>query len=453
MTTEHLVGIDLGTSSVKVAVTDLAGAELSHGSAPLSWTTVPTGAETTLADFRRLALTAVDEALRQAPAGPVLAIGITGMAEAGSVFDAHGVAMTPVIAWHDTRGREEADRLTDGVGAQTFVDVTGLPVSTTPTILKLAWLTHNTRPLAAADYWLGVPEGLAHALGAAPVADLSLSCRTGLLDLDRLRWWPDAVEWLGAPAGLLPEIVPSGTNLGTVPASLDVPGALHGATITVAGHDHLTASFGAGATGQGDLFDSCGTAEALVRPTAPIEAAIRSQAVADGLSVSWHVLPGLQALIAATRTGLVLSSVLHSVAPGEQASTDNDAAGPAWHQAVQSATNEFVTLARLMEKYSGTPQRTVAAGGWTQSRSLMAAKHRARGPIVLPRVQEAAARGAALMGAVAAGCFGSAFDAPPPAAQPWVDGDLHDDPTAQPGHKFLNQVPGTKERVPHERHP
>jgi hypothetical protein len=42
---------------------------------------------------------------------------------------------------------------------------------------------------------------------------------------------------------------------------------LRGAILTVAGHDHPVASLAAGALSSGALFDSCGTAEALVRVT------------------------------------------------------------------------------------------------------------------------------------------------------------------------------------------
>ena len=39
--------------------------------------------------------------------------------------------------------------------------------------------------------------------------------------------------------------------------------------LTVGGHDHLAAAVGAGAAGEGDVLDSCGTAEAFVRAIAP----------------------------------------------------------------------------------------------------------------------------------------------------------------------------------------
>src|SRR4029453_11944210 len=92
---------------------------------------------------------------------------------------------------------------------------------------------------------------------------------------------------------------------------------LAGATLTVAGHDHLGASVGAGATRPGDLFDSCGTAEALIRavrpPVAPEDV---SRLVAANLTVGWHVLPGRNALLGSSRAGLALRRFLGPLGVG-----------------------------------------------------------------------------------------------------------------------------------------
>ena len=94
---------------------------------------------------------------------------------------------------------------------------------------------------------------------------MSLAARTGLLDqdtascgrrpwiasthcefADRRRWsWP-APRSAGQP-------------------DPTVPAALHGAVLTIAGHDHPVAAVGCGVTGAHEIFDSFGTAEALVR--------------------------------------------------------------------------------------------------------------------------------------------------------------------------------------------
>jgi len=469
-----LVGIDLGTSAVKAAVTTTDGEELGHGASTLEWIPVATGAETTLTVVRRHALAAVTDALARAPAGRVLGVGVTGMAEAGVLLDHEERPVAPIIVWHDTRGRREAEQLEAALGTGRFSATTGLPVSATPTIMKLAWLKRHGDAVARAHRWLGVPEALVHSLGAAPVADLSLACRTGFLDLERRSWWQEAIDWLDAPDLLLGELVPSGTRLGTVDG--DAPARLKGAVLTVAGHDHLTAAFGAGAIGEGDVFDSCGTAEALLWATRPLGHGTLARAVADGLSVSWHVLPGMQALIASAPTGLFLNSVLERLgctaaeardALDQAAARLSDPPGPrldelsadaligaagnrrspeqVWRVAVDAATAELADVLTVVAQYGGTFGRLIATGGWTRSQLVLAAKRRRFGAIALPQVTQAGARGAALMAGVAGGLYGGPLDAPLPRLTSLTTAAAPGSHLTLPRHQPHICVPGPKE--------
>src|SRR5437660_1493656 len=74
--------------------------------------------------------------------------------------------------------------------------------------------------------------------------DLSLAARLG-----------------GGGEAFLPPTAPAGTPAGRVTRA--VSGLRH-AVLTVAGHDHLCASVGAGIV-PSEVFDSCGTAEAVLR--------------------------------------------------------------------------------------------------------------------------------------------------------------------------------------------
>lgn len=69
-----------------------------------------------------------------------------------------------------------------------------------------------------------------------------------------------------------------------------------GAALAIGGHDHLCTAFGAGAVGEGETLDSCRTAEAFVRASAPLSPARVQAAVAHGICVGWHVVDGMQAL-------------------------------------------------------------------------------------------------------------------------------------------------------------
>jgi sugar (pentulose or hexulose) kinase len=428
-----LVGIDAGTTYCKAAaVSASSGAELAIGRARTPWEQVETGAEL---DPRAL-LTAVVEAARDVLgrlSDPrVLAVGVTSMAETGVLLDGAGDPLTRAIAWHDVRGRRAAGELVAEVGEQAFMVGTGLAPTHVPTVSKLRWLERRQPGLlGSAHLWLSVAEWIVHGLGGRPVAELSLASRTGLLDRDRRRWWSELVEWSGARESMLPELVAAGEPAGRVGRILPEAG---GAVLTVAGHDHLCAAVGAGATEPDAVFDSCGSAEAFIRAVVPpVDAARALWAVQRNLQLGWHVLPGLYALQGGFPTGLGLLRVLRLLGVREEERQELEAAalgadastlrlaglieerasllGIGWHPsraevwraAVDEVARLDVELLGLIEEVAGGRGRLVVTGGWSRSPALMAAKRAVLGELECPEVDEPGARGAALLAGRAAG--------------------------------------------------
>jgi sugar (pentulose or hexulose) kinase len=439
-----LVGVDVGTTACKAAVVRAGdGAEVAHGAVPTPWTVVPSGAEVAPARLLDAALAATAEALAGAPGGQVVAAGVTSMAETGVLLDGHGRPLAPAIAWHDARGEAEAARLEADLGGERFSARTGLPVRPLFSIAKYAWLRANHPEVARAVRWLSVAEWVVHGLGGEQVAELSLASRTGLLDLERRAWWEEALAWAGATPGLLAGLVQAGSPAGRADGAR-LP-RLAGAALTVAGHDHLSASVGAGATRPGDLFDSSGTAEALIRAVPPpVAPADVGRLVAAQVTVGWHVLPGQHALLGASRAGLGLRRFLDllgvdeqgraeldraaAAAPpgsgglavrdvfGETAALEGIGADPApalvWRAALEAVTQRAAELRAHIESVAGPSRRLVLAGGWARSPAARSVKRALLGPFEWPRVTEAGARGAALLAGVAAGRYAGLGDLP-----------------------------------------
>jgi hypothetical protein len=66
-----------------------------------------------------------------------------------------------------------------------------------------------------------------------------------------------------------------------------------------------------GATGLGDVFDSCGTAEAILRSArAPVEPQVLVEAAARGITVGCHVVPERQVLLGFFKAGMALRRFL-----------------------------------------------------------------------------------------------------------------------------------------------
>lgn len=448
--TDLLLGIDVGTSACKAAVVDRGGVERAQGQSAMPWRRVPTGAEAECEALFEAAVAASRAALSGAPEGRVCAVGVTSMAETGALLDSRGRPLAPAIAWHDARGHDESGRIDDDLGAERFVESTGLPASPLCSLAKLRWLGEHRPVTRSAARWLSVAEWVVRRLGGRDVAELSLASRTGLLDLSARAPFSEALAWAGLPDDLLGEIVPAGTPAGAVHAP-ELP-ECHGAVLTVAGHDHLVAGVGVGVVAPGDVLDSCGTAEALVRVVAPpLSGDQVRRSVAGGVTVGWHLAEGRQALLGSLWSGLALQEVLDELEVGEsdraKLSVDalaTEAAVPAldlelhsldrrslqlpagvaperiWRGAIDAVAAEVEAVLAHIETVAGPRRRVVVAGGWARDEAVLASKT-SLGAVEAPPVVEAGARGAALLGGVAARIFAS-VDALPPLPIPAAAG-------------------------------
>ncbi|GIF63613.1 xylulose kinase [Asanoa ishikariensis] len=437
--TELVAGVDLGTTDTKAVLTRPDGETVAFARKPTTWTHKPDGRlETTGAalanDVLRALAAAVDEA-EKSTGGPVkiTGIGIAGLAESGVILDEHGNETSPVIAWFDERGMAELTAQGPAFVSE-FPRRTGLPFGTQWSLPKLLWMRDAGIRLDHASRWLNMPEYVAYALTGERVSEPSLASRTGLLDQATGRPWSEALERIGVKAAFLPELLAAGQRAGTVKINNH---ALNGAAVTVAGHDHPVAAIGAGATGPEDLFNSCGTAEVLLRSVPRILTDDeRSTLVGLGVDAGRHVLPGHGVLIGGMRSGLVMRRVLALVGADEPARRDEldrrwrpdtakgdgvtvlpaaphdndvtlrlrDGAGPdqLWAATLAYLNEQTEALLAAVNSVVGEHRTAVAAGGWTRMDSVRTAKAAVIPRLRISALEQPGARGAAMFAACAA---------------------------------------------------
>jgi sugar (pentulose or hexulose) kinase len=399
-----LLGLDVGTTSTKAAVIDLDGNELAHGRAPMPWTSLPTGAEIAPEALLACAVEAARDALETA--GPVAAVGVSSMAETGILLARDGrPAGAPAIAWHDSRGADEAERIASDL--EGFAATTGLPPSELCSLAKLRWLRDHDPAARDGVRWLNVAEFIVHGLGGHQTAELSLASRTGWLDLESRTVWRDALDWAGAPEDFLPPPAVAGTPAGEVTAPELL--AARGAVLAVGGHDHLSAAVGAGAVGEGDVLDSSGTAEAFIRAIAPLPREKVAETVAQGMTVGWHAVPDRMCLLGAQWSGQMLSEVVERLGRDreelerEAAAEEVSGAAAEYRAALEQVGRGGAEILERMAAIAGPHRRLVVAGGWAEGEAAQAAKAKWLGPFEMTSTTYAGARGAALTAGRAAG--------------------------------------------------
>ena len=431
-----LIGLDVGTTSVKAVVLGLDGRELAWSRVATRWAIAPDGVEHDPLDLVEVARQASRAAAGQLEAAHVLGIGITSFAESGVLLDRRGRPLAPLIAWHDERDRPDLDALAAELGPDQFGRHTGLPMWPQWSLTKHRWLLRHRPQTRDAVRRLNVAEWIARSLGGEEATEQSLASRTGWLDLVTRQWWADGLDWSGARTSLFPPLVVSGSPLGEVSPSGGIA-EIAGAVITVAGHDHQAAAIGLGAAGPGEEVDSCGSAEALVRtiPAGLPEAAILGLTRA-GITVGWHALPGHWAILGATQGGLDLRRALTQLGLtpedaarldryGEARSGEDRLAAGAvssadartarrWRSTLNEVAAQGLAVHEAISRAAGPHRALTVTGGWSRSQALMTIKRRLYGSLSLSPVREPGARGAALLAGLAAGVYPSVADFPPP---------------------------------------
>jgi sugar (pentulose or hexulose) kinase len=433
MRSRLFIGLDVGTTTSKAVVFTEDGDPVASGRANTPWTITTSGAELDATALLEAAKIAVAEALSECPPGPIDGLGVASLAESGVLLDRRGEPVAPVIAWHDTRDQAELADLRDVVSAHDFSATTGLPFRQQWSLTKHRWLLNNVPSAREAVRRLNVAEWIVRGLGGEQASEQSLASRTGWLRLAERSWWHETLAWSGVSEAMLPPLVTAGTPLGRVSADAGLS-RLTGAALTVAGHDHQAAVVGAGADGAGDELDSCGTAEAMVRTIAPgLTPPVIAELAARGITTGWHAVADNWCLLGATQGGLALQRVLgllgktkadlpaldaeaialpmpeiQVVAPafGKVDILDvADGDGPAhlWRAALEAVTAQAAQIHDAMSAVSGVHRRLVVTGGWSRSEGLIAVKRRRFGELTRADVNEAGARGAALLAARAAG--------------------------------------------------
>ncbi|MCI6574174.1 MAG: glycerol kinase GlpK [Actinomycetaceae bacterium] len=147
----------------------------------------------------------------------VAAVGITNQRETTIVWDRHtGMPIYNAIVWQDTRSQDIVDRLASKGGEDRFRFIVGETLSTYASITKLMWILENVpgarEKAEAGDLFFGNPDtwviwNLTGGInGGIHVTDVTNASRTMLMDLHTLTWREDICEIAGIPMSMLPDI-------------------------------------------------------------------------------------------------------------------------------------------------------------------------------------------------------------------------------------------------------
>ena len=257
------LGIDIGTSSVKVVVVDGEQAILATATAPL---TVSRPHELWSEQDPQDWWAAVEQAVAELrhKAGPawheIKAIGLSGQMHGAVLLDEAGLPIRPAILHNDGRSHAEAQELNRRLPKiGTIAGVPAMPGFAAP---KLLWMArHEPDVLDRAKHLLLPKDYVRFRMTGGFATDMCDASGALLLDGAKREWSPAIAAAVGIPLSKLPTPLEGSTVSGLLQGVVAKAWGLAPGTIVATGAgDAAAGAVASGAVNAGDAFISLGTA-------------------------------------------------------------------------------------------------------------------------------------------------------------------------------------------------
>lgn len=290
----YYIGIDLGTSAVKLLLVDENGAILNEVTReyPLEFPR-PGWSQQDPEDWKKAVLEGIPALLSGFDAGAVAGIGCGGQMHGLVVLDDRDRVIRPAILWNDGRTAAEVDYLNNEVGKERLSALTANIAFAGFTAPKLLWMRkHEPENFAKIAKIMLPKDYINYVLTGVHCTDCSDASGMLLLDVEHKRWSAEMLALCGVKPEQMPKLFESYQVVGTVKPELARSLGLSNHVQVVAGAgDNAAAAVGTGVVGEGGCNLSLGTSGTLFISSERFRPdphnALHAFAHADG---GWHLM-------------------------------------------------------------------------------------------------------------------------------------------------------------------
>ena len=258
----YYIGIDLGTSAVKLLLVEGNGRILNTVSReyPLLLPR-PGWSEQEPAAWWEAVCAGMPELLRGFDAQQVAGIGCGGQMHGLVTLDAEDRVIRPAILWNDGRSSEEVAYLNETVGRDRLSACTANIAFAGFTAPKILWMRKHEPENYSRIAKIMLPKDyINYRLTGVHACDYSDASGMLLLDVKNKCWSAEMLSLCGVSAGQMPKLVESFEVIGTVkPACADALGLPAGVRVVGGAGDNAAAAVGTGTVGDGACIISLGT--------------------------------------------------------------------------------------------------------------------------------------------------------------------------------------------------
>ncbi|MDQ0428744.1 xylulokinase [Planomicrobium stackebrandtii] len=261
---KYVIGVDLGTSAVKILLVDQQGnvAKTISKSYPLihekngySEQDPKHWVEQTAAGLKEM-LSAFGE-----NAEDIEGISFSGQMHGLVLLDSDNKVLRPAILWNDTRTTAQCQQIYDVVGQERLLEITKNPALEGFTLPKILWVQKNEPELFGKVKSFVLPKDyLRYKMTGKLEMEFSDAAGTLLLDVSSKQWSQEICDLLELDVSICPPLVDSHDEVGTVTKEFaEVSGLSPSTRVFAGGADNACGAIGAGILEEGKTFCSIGT--------------------------------------------------------------------------------------------------------------------------------------------------------------------------------------------------
>ncbi|QAS53593.1 xylulokinase [Halobacillus litoralis] len=265
----HVIGVDLGTSAVKLLLVDRTGGIAAEVSKPYPLIQEKSGYSEQDPDvWVEQTLAGLEELVQQAPCPPeeIEGISFSGQMHGLVLLDDERNPLRNAILWNDTRTTKQCHDINRLVGEEQLLAITKNPALEGFTLPKILWVKENEPELYEKAATFVLPKDyLRYRLTGELAMDYSDAAGTLLLDLVSNQWSEEICETVGVDPALCPPLVGSHEQTGHLDSvSAGRTGLTMNTKVFAGGADNACGAIGSGILTDGKTLCSIGTSGVIL---------------------------------------------------------------------------------------------------------------------------------------------------------------------------------------------
>ncbi len=307
---EYLLGIDIGTTGTKSALFDRNGAliDIEYESYSINYPKEGWVEQNAEDWWNALVRTVMSVTARNKCGNEVVSMCLSTQGGTLIILDEKFHPVYNAVSWLDTRARDISEQLKQKISVQELYKTCGWPIINSLNFPNVFWFREKRPELfKKSRYFASTIDYINYLLTGKFCIDYTNLAIAMFLDLNKKGLSYKVLKIAGITKDSMPEIIPSGNTIGNLTEkSANILGLTDNVIVVSGAHDQYCANIGAGAVNVGDCVLSAGTAWALLAICEELyfsEESLISNNIVQSIFPGIHIIKGKYGLMTSVPFG------------------------------------------------------------------------------------------------------------------------------------------------------